>query len=135
MSTPVHLAAQALRMTGQPIASWCVCASAHSCLAGTRTALAQCWIEYDLAVRLPGLHEPVRIGSARKRQDSLDLHLDLARGRRGKAFRNVGFVMAGLAFDGDPLVVEVREVDQDVRPGVSSGGDQPPVKTDGAECL
>src|ERR1700724_1561858 len=37
-------------------------------------------VEHDLALHLAALHQPVRVGGARERQQALDLRLDLAVG-------------------------------------------------------
>src|SRR5499433_3178502 len=92
-------------------------------------------VEHDLAQRFARFDQPMRLGGARQRQNPLDLRLDLAFGRGGETFRHVGGVVAGAALDGDALVIEVREVDRDVRPRMRSGGDQSAVEADGAEGL
>ena len=58
----------------------------------------------------------MRLGGARQRQNPLYLGLDFALHRGGETLRHVGGVIAGLTLDGDAFVIEVREVDRDVRP-------------------
>src|SRR5258705_13567705 len=72
------------------------------------TALPLRRVEHQLARRLAGFDQPVRLGGARQRQNPFDLRPDLALRGGDKAFRHVWRVIAGPALDGDALVVEVR---------------------------
>src|SRR5436309_11777293 len=99
----------------------------------SRLYLSQRRIEHDFADGLARFHQPVRLGSARQRQNSFDLCLDLAFGGGGKAFWQVGCLIAGPPLDGDALVVEVGEIDANGGTGVGASGHQPSAGADRPE--
>src|SRR5689334_25179624 len=100
-----------------------------------RGSLPQSRVEHDLAGDLARLHEPMRLRGLCERHDPLDLWLDLAFDRRSEALRQIGWLIAGPADDGDLAVIEVREVDGHVWPAMGASGDQPSAKAERHEGL
>src|SRR5882757_4193554 len=92
-------------------------------------------VEHDLAGDLARFHQPVRLGGLRERHDALDLWLDLALNRCREALRQIGWLIARPADDGDLVVIEVREIDGHVRPAMGASGHQPSAEAERHEGL